>query len=708
MNIRPAAGLEKRPSASLPSPETQKAEALGLAPKTEYVPDELILGMTESDLGLMSLESLEGEVVERFSFGPSLQGVSKELLRLKFGPGTDLVEQLKRLQSLPGVAYAVPNEVIRLNDEASLAEANPSKSPDAPNDLDPRLWGLHNHHNPGADISAREAWEITTGSQNGPLVAVIDSGADYHHPDLRPNISTNPGEIPDDGLDNDGNGVVDDYFGYNAYDDTGDPLDRRGHGSHCTGTIAAAGNNGIGVTGVNWNANILPVKIFNDDGVTTVDAILRGIAYAKQRGAVITSNSWGSANFNPAIFDAFASMPGLHVMAAGNSKGDIATMPSFPANFPLPNILTVGATDRQDQPAVFTNFGRTTVELFAPGHEILSTVPGGKYAYKSGTSMACPHVTGAAALVKTAFPDLGPLDLKDRLTYSTDPLSSVSQMAISGGRLNAARALSSDQTAPAAPNDFVPTSAHSKGATFSWTGTGDDKWSNGAATAFEVRVSDQPLNEESWGEAQPLSTPRGKEIGDYHHAHFTQTPQRVERTLFAGFKALDEVANRSEMVTTEVVLPSTPVVVEDDFNTADSQWSGTGRWKHTAMEGRGKVWTCQPAGPSSGTYARLTSPDYDLSDSTDSFLRFESRQDFDWDNLVYVDISNDGGESWKRLDRLQDKGRWGKREYDISEYDGQKVRIQISSETLATKPPQGTIVDNFEILGQPKKSAKGD
>lgn len=662
------------------------------------MPDEVILGLSGGTMDSPAVLGFGGEVVERFSLGPSLMDGAQEIVRLRFGPGTDLAEKLSELEGLPAIRYAVPNEIIR---QAETSTRLLDGSGKGPNDLHPDLWGLNNKENPGADISALEAWKVSIGSrETGPLVAVIDGGADYNHPDLRANIAVNSGEIPNDGIDNDGNGVVDDYFGYNAYDNNGDPLDRRGHGTHTAGTIAASGNNGTGVVGVNWKARLLPIKIFNDSGVTTVDAILRALAYARKRGAFITSNSWGGANFNPAIFDAFAATPGLHITAAGNDAQDIATSPAFPANFDLPNIVTVGATNRKDEPAVFSNYGRQSVELFAPGRDILSTMPGGEYGFKSGTSMACPHVTGVAALMKTVYPELSPQQIKDRLVFSSEPLESVSQLSISGGRLNAAQALSNDTIAPAAPNDFVVSEVSSRGARFSWTGTGDDGWKNGAAGGFEVRVSDSQINDESWDEAEPLPTPRGREIGTHHQAVFRQTPQREVRTLHAGLRVVDEAANRSELTTTEVVLPATPVIAEDNFDAPESEWRGEGRWQLVEHPDRGRVWSCQPAG-SAGTFSRLTSPEFDLSGSRENFLRFESRQDFDWTNLVYVEVSTDGGEKWDKLDRLEDKGQWAKREYDLSPFDGQKVRFRVSSESLATKPGEGTVIDNFEILGEP-------
>ena len=228
MNIRPG----------IPTGSRLVSEARAEVRQTEHVPGEVILGLRggptpadESRLG--------GAVVERFDFGPGLLSGSEasDIVRLRLDDGADMAEALAELRSLPEVAYAEVNEIIHESTEPTDFITQPGQKKTQPNDLDPGLWGLHNQQNPGADISAPEAWKVTTGSHQGPLIAVIDSGADYHHPDLRANIAINEGEIPGDGIDNDGNGVVDDYFGYSAIDDNGDPLDRRGHGSHVTGTI---------------------------------------------------------------------------------------------------------------------------------------------------------------------------------------------------------------------------------------------------------------------------------------------------------------------------------------------------------------------------------------------------------------------------------------------------------------------------------------
>ena len=659
--------------------------------ETEHVPDEVIVGDSASQTENSIATSLGGRVVESYSF-------ENQVARVKLPQGTDLSQAILALRHSPGVSFAEPNQILRLEDNGVQTAASGQEKPGKPNDLDERLWGLRNTTTPGADISALQAWEVSTGSPKWPLIAVIDSGADYRHPDLAANIAVNAAEVPGDGKDNDGNGVADDVFGYNAFEDHGDPMDGLGHGTHCTGTIAAEGNNGQGIVGVQWQAQVLPVKIFHDRGLTTTDSILRGLEYAKKRGAVITSNSWGGPQPSEAIRQAFASFPSaLHVAAAGNDGRDTDAKPTYPADYDLPNILTVGAGNSSDSPSWFTNFGRKSVDIFAPGEDILSTLPGGGYGVKSGTSMATPHVSGAAGLVATVYPEAGPEELKDRLLYSSDPLDSLQGLAVTEGRLNAHRALSEDGVAPAAPNDFWPTEATSRSARFSWTATGDDGWLNGAASGFEVRVSSEPISEANWREATPLAAPRGKEIGDHLHAHYTQNPESKPSKIYAGFKAVDEAGNRSPLLATAAELPAAPVVFQDSFEGEETNWNADGRWKRVQVEGKGTVWSSQ-SGESKMTFSTLQSPEIDLSETQESFLRFESRQDFAWANNVFLELTADGGENWNRLDTLKDRGQWARREYDLSAYDGKKVQIRIRSENLGAKEGDGMLVDAFEVL----------
>ncbi len=360
----------------------------------------------------------------------------------------DLIDLLARDSS---VEYAEPDYIVSIN----LTPNDPQYS---------QLWGMNNSGQSGgtvdADIDAPEAWNITTGSSN-VIVGVIDTGMDYTHQDLVANIWTNPGEIAGDGKDNDGNGYIDDLHGINAILNNGNPMDDNGHGTHVGGTIGGAGNNGIGVVGVNWSVSIAACKFLSSSGSGSTSDAVKCFNYfnnlkASGQNIVVTNNSWGGGGSSQMLKDAMSGTI-LHVAAAGNAGSNNDATAFYPANYDLPNIISVAATDRYDLMASFSNYGATTVDLAAPGVSIYSTVLANSYGAKSGTSMASPHVAGAAALLSAKTSTLTTAQIKDLLLSNTDPIGAIgsnsSKPTITNGRLNVAKALSivpnpSDTTAP--------------------------------------------------------------------------------------------------------------------------------------------------------------------------------------------------------------------------------------------------------------------
>lgn len=363
--------------------------------------------------------------------------------RVKSRRGETTQSLLNRYRGNPHVAYVEPNFIVN-----TVATPN-----------DPQfsaLYGLNNvgqtGGTPDADIDAPEAWDLQTGSQN-VLVADIDTGVDYTHGDLAANIWTNPAETIN-GVDDDGNGLVDDIHGWNFVASNNHSIDDNGHGTHTAGTIAAVGNNTIGVAGVAWRASVMSVKFLDQSGSGFSSDAAEAIIYAADMGARIANNSWGSSAFSQVIEDAIAYADArgmLFIAAAGNDgmNNDVARF--YPCSSRQGNVLCVAATDHDDQRAVFSNYGQKTVDLGAPGSNILSTVPTGTcqlcdasgYQYLSGTSMATPHVTGAAALLLSQFPNLTTTELKALLVGSVDPKSTLAGVTTSGGRLNVSRALAS-------------------------------------------------------------------------------------------------------------------------------------------------------------------------------------------------------------------------------------------------------------------------
>ena len=309
------------------------------------------------------------------------------------------------------------------------------------------LWGMNNTGQTGgtadADIDASEAWDLFTGSRS-VIVGVIDTGINYNHPDLAANIWTNPGEIPGNGLDDDGNGLVDDVHGYDFVNNDGDPNDDHSHGTHCAGTIGGVGDNGAGVAGVNWQVTMMGLKFLDAGGSGAISDAVDCVNYATDMGVHLTSNSWGGGGFSAPMQQALeaANANGiLFVAAAGNSSSNNDSGSYYPSGYEVDNVISVAATDHNDQLASFSSYGATTVDLGAPGVNVYSTVLGSGYDSYSGTSMATPHVAGVCALLKGYNSDLDANEIKFIVMNSGDQISSLEGITLSGRRLNALNAL---------------------------------------------------------------------------------------------------------------------------------------------------------------------------------------------------------------------------------------------------------------------------
>lgn len=339
------------------------------------------------------------------------------------------------------LAYAEPDFIVHHH--------QPPVFPDDPSFA--QQWHLHNTGQsgglPDADIDAPEAWAVTTGSA-AVVVGVIDTGLDLTHPDLLANLWINPGESGDgkesDGIDNDGNGYIDDVYGWNFVTQTAVPQDDHGHGTHTGGTVGAVGGNGVGVSGVCQTVRLMGLKFLSATGSGTTSDAIEAIRYATQMGAALTSNSWGGAGFSQALLDAIeeADAAGVgFVAAAGNSGINTDLYPEYPGSFQVPNVISVAATDSSDTLVWFSNYGQTTAHLAAAGLQTLSTGLGGSYVLNSGTSMAAPQVAGAAALLKAANPELSFAQIKAMLLDQVDPKPSLHNKTVTGGRLNVANAM---------------------------------------------------------------------------------------------------------------------------------------------------------------------------------------------------------------------------------------------------------------------------
>lgn len=346
----------------------------------------------------------------------------------RIAPGLELVGEASasapELRDEPGVRFVEPNRTYR-------ASALPNDS------LFPRQWPLSRPDG----IGAVGAWWTSLGAT--ATIAFLDSGVDMAHPDISPNLWTNPREVAGNGVDDDANGFVDDVHGADVVAMTGDPSDHLGHGTAMSGVAAARGGNGLGVSGVAPNAHIMAVKVLDDRGVGSTDSLVAGIRYATAQGADVINMSLNGPDQSIALDEAMAAAEaaGIVVVAsAGNDGANRDQVPSYPASSTAGGVIAVGASVQDHGLAHFSGWGPGTVDLAAPGEAILTTAQGGSYALNSGTSAAAAHVSGAMALLAAARPSATPAELRAAILGGTHPLRHDAQM-VGGGELDATRAL---------------------------------------------------------------------------------------------------------------------------------------------------------------------------------------------------------------------------------------------------------------------------
>ncbi len=665
-------------------------------------------------------EQYGAKVLQKFDIPDNMfKAFNGEMVRLKLPAGMSTAQAMVMMAKDDRVEYAVQNDVIKLTTDQT-GEAEYSTSAAKPENLNGQLWGINNEGQTGgkvdSDVDAPEAWTINTGktqAEGGPLIAIIDTGINYNHEALQGNIWTNPGEIPGDGIDNDNNGVIDDVHGFNAAADSGDPLDDNDHGSHCAGSIAGNGTNPKGLYGVSQKGNLMGVKFLTARGGGTLADAIESVLYATKMGARVTSNSWGGGGFNQALYDAFKSSPAMHIIAAGNESNNNDARPAYPATFDLPNVISVAATDHNDGIARFSNYGATTVDLGAPGVDILSSTSGASNEYKSfsGTSMATPHVTGAANLLLTEFPEMSNEELKARLMNTGDSVASLQGKTVSGKRLNANNAMETDTTAPGAPNDFGIKNAKAGEVVVGFTATGDDNWC-GDASAYVLKVSNQPIVDGEAGEGQvsfddAITVPTGTpgETGTLEQVAIKTRLSGSEQPIYVALKIADNIGNLSEIRTASGTVPAAKVAFEDTVDGQSNNFTAEGSWAKVDVPGRGKVWTDSP----DGAYGQdqniaLTSRAISLKDISGSTLAFDSKFELEnrYDN-VFVEVAEvpaEGAEAqWATAATLNGASDWGTQEVDLSAYDGKDVQVRFRLKSDGSVNQDGIYIDNIVVAG---------
>jgi subtilisin family serine protease/glutamine cyclotransferase len=413
-------------SKSLPTTTAVSSSSSGsIQAGAEYVPNQVIVRFKEQNKGILSAQAMSIRSNLNATVLKEFKTTGAELWNLT---GVSVADAIAQYKDNPQIEYIEPNYIVHAFDRI-------------PNDpYFSQLWGMQK-------ISAPAAWDRTTGTEI--VIGDIDTGIDTSHVDLAANLWTNPGEISGNGIDDDGNGFIDDVHGWNFVSNTNNVYDDHSHGTHTAGTIAAVGNNGIGVVGVCWSAKIMAIKFLDGGGSGTTAGAISSVEYATKMHARLTSNSWGGGGYSQALYDAIKAAGdggALFVAAAGNSSMNTDIYSNYPSGYDLDNIIAVASTTSNDALSSFSNYGLVTVDLGAPGSDVLSTLPGNSYGSYSGTSMATPHVSGVAGLVLSLNPMLNWAEVKNIILSSVDSISSLNGKTVTGGRLDAARALQNTLT----------------------------------------------------------------------------------------------------------------------------------------------------------------------------------------------------------------------------------------------------------------------
>ncbi|MCA1767734.1 MAG: S8 family serine peptidase [Idiomarina sp.] len=507
---------------------------------------------------------------------------------------------IKRLSQHPLVEVAEPNYIISINDLKS-SKFNILATPDDPAFGD--MWALENTGQsggtPGVDIDARPAWDITTGDSN-IVIGVIDSGVDYTHPDLAGNMWVNPGEVCDNGVDDDGNGVIDDCYGYSAVTSTGDPMDENGHGTHVAGTIGASANNGVGVTGVNWDVQIVGCQFLDASGFGSTAGAIECIDYMTNLkvnhgvNLVATNNSWGGGAYSESLRTAISDSTDQGIMfitAAGNDGIDADVTPSYPGSYDLDGIVNVANTNRNDEMTGSSTYGLQSVDLGAPGTEILSTYLNDGYATATGTSMSSPHVAGVAGLIWSIAPHLTVAEVKQILMDSGESLPALSGTTVSGKRLNALSALEGADPDPSYRLTLSPamqeivagdstTLTLDVGSIADWTGTVDLSVSaepqldvslsaNQADEGDSVDVQVSTTDETQWGEYSITVSGSDVETGEITREVSSTVyvlPQGLSDFYYDDAANTDIPDNDNNGITRVINVPETGVVFGADVS----------------------------------------------------------------------------------------------------------------------------------------------
>lgn len=622
------------------------------------------------------------------------------------------------------VLHAEPNHLV--SQDGRVLDTDRSHSDDqytppegAPVDLRASQWNFHNEGQTGgvkgADVSALKAWELSKGA--GVTIAFLDTGIDLQNPDFAPNLWVNPGEIPGDGIDNDGNGYIDDVHGINLVNRQQPPDDDNGHGSYNASIVAAVeGNDPATLVGLAPQSKMMSIKFLENTGRGDIAAAIEGLAYAESHGARVVLNGWMSYTQNQSLFEVIEASQALHVCSAGNDGYDNDIRPAHPASFPLSNVVAVAATDHHDDFTRFTNRGAHSVDLAAPGRKIPVYDQNGRISLQGGAALATAHVAATAALGVARFPGISNEALATRIIYNGDPLPQNADRVLSGLRLNSASALRDDTVPPEMPGAFTVETNDGSNLKLSFITVSDNGALSKEPVAFyEARISSRPIvDDDEAGEGTvafsnatpvPLELAQNLIPGQEISTSFAVGPSANIRNFHLAIRATDKVGNRSDINRAEIAVPKSNVVFEDGFELGQGEtdrWTLEGQWARVNYPGRGVIVTDSPEGDyDNNVDASLVSPPLDLSGLTNAKLNFDARYTIEPKHdacLVEVETNGWFGKKWKEIGRLDGFSEWKNQEIDLSDYVGRKdVKIRFRMKTDRDRVAYGIQLDHVTV-----------
>jgi hypothetical protein len=627
--------------------------------------------------------------VARLRLGVEQTGQSPFFARLRIRPeilatGGSVRSVLTALRRDPSVRVAEPDYIVR-----ACAIPNDPRFPEQ--------WGLHNTGQtvdgivgvPDADIDAPEAWSVTPGS-DAVVVAVLDSGVDYTHPDLKDNILR------------DGKGKL---VGHDFINNDDDPMDDNDHGTHVAGIIGARGNNGVGISGVSQRVKIMPLKVLAQDNTGDDAAVIQAIDYARTHGAHVINASFDKLSFTQLELEAVqrARDAGILVCAAaGQNIADNDQQPHYPAGYNrvTDNVLSVAATNNRDRLAGFSNSGATTVDLGAPGVDILSAKRGSAYQVLSGTSMAAAFVSGAAALVRARYPSLTLTQLKGRLLGGTDRLATLDGL-VATGRLNVNNALEADTVSPAAPSSLKVTDQGETSLRLTWTARGDDG-NAGAANRYELRYSTSPITAANFAAAS-LADHLPDPASSGSTEAYLLDGLAPGTAYYLALRAWDNAGNVSALAVT----PAASTLPGPSISLLDDDVEGT------PLFVADRAWTVTTEDHASGSHSYTDSPgalypnDLDATltqkaavtpGGSSPFLSFRARTDLETSyDFLYVEAVADGNPTVQRLLTLTGPTPWTTYTVPLTAFRGRSLKIRFHMVTDFERQRDGVWLDDIRI-----------